>query len=40
MMKPEHLSATIVEMCVRYEVTRRQHLKYIHFYLEIFAVGH
>jgi len=40
MVKPELLPATFVEMCVRYEVNRIQHLKYIHFHLQIFSVGH
>jgi len=40
MMKPELLTATSVEMCVRYQGTRSQHPKFIHFHLQIFAVGH
>jgi hypothetical protein len=39
-MKPELLPATFVEMCVRYEVNRIERLKYIHFHLQIFSVGH
>jgi len=45
-MKPELLSAASAErsseeeMCVRYQGTRSQHPKYIHFHLQIFAVGH
>ena len=35
MMKQELLSATFVEMCLRYQVTRSQH-----FHLQIFALGH